>query len=393
MDRLPSRLAAAAAPLHLGLVAAVALAACSSAPSPTAPPPAAGPHYVIVLQGDGMGPEHVRAGGLYVNGAAGTLPFEAFPHRTTMTHDNAAGNVTDSAASATAMATGVKVSDRVVSMRLPGNGAALPTVLELHRDHCRSTGLVTVAYLTDASPAAYGAHEPSRGNQAAIFQDYVTQSRPDVLLGGGGHGFDGAAAAGQGYTLVADRAALLSLDTEKETRVAGGFGSGLIPPPGYAGRDAALPSLPEMAATALKILDNDPDGFFLFVEQEGVDEYSHKNDSEGMVRSMAELADAAQTVLDWIEDPATPADWSNTLVVVLADHETGGLRIEADNGRGKVPALQWTDPRKYHTKTPVPVAAKGAGADRLTGAPIDNTEIFALLQPRGPAAPCGAAGR
>ena len=164
-----------------------------------------------------MGPEHVKAGGMYVNGTPGTLPFEMFSNKTTMTHNNATGATTDSAASATAMATGVKVDNGVISMRLPGDGAELTSLLELHRDRAKSTGLVTEDSMTDASPAAYGAHEPSRSNTSAIFNDFVTQSRPNVLLGGGGNGFDAALAASQGYTVVSDRTALLALDTETQT--------------------------------------------------------------------------------------------------------------------------------------------------------------------------------
>ena len=320
-----------------------------------------------------MGSEHVKAGGMYVNGATGTLPFEAFANKTTMTHNDATGDTTDSAASATAMATGVKVNNGVISVRLPGDGTELATLLEVHRDRAKSTGLVTESYLNDASPAAYGAHEVSRSNSTAIFNDFVSQSRPNVLLGGGGNGFNSATAVSQGYAVVTDRAALLGLPTEAQTRVGGGFGGGLIPPPGRAGRSDTLPNLSEMAGTALKILDNDPDGFFLLVEEEGIDEAAHANDGAYLSLAMAEFSTAVQTVLNWVDDPANAADWSNTLVVVLADHETGGLAVTTNNGQGQTPGMSWTTTE--HTQTPVPVYAKGAGAEQITGAQIDNTQI------------------
>jgi alkaline phosphatase len=373
--------------LALLLILALVLAGPPVSATPergrTLAPASTSAKYVIILHGDGMGPQHVKAGGMYVNGTPGTLPFEMFTNKTTMTHNNATGATTDSAASATAMATGVKVNNGVISMRLPGDGADLTSLLELHRDRARSTGLVTEDSMTDASPAAYGAHEPSRNNTSAIFNDFVTQSRPNVLLGGGGNGFDTTLAASQGYIVVSDRTALLALDTEAQTRVAGGFGIGLIPPAGQAGRSATLPTLPEMADVALKILDNDPDGFFLFLEHGGIDKSSHANNGLDLVLSMAEFSAAVQKVLDWVDDPATTADWSNTVVVVLADHETGGLTVTVNNGQGQVPTMSWAS--TGHTQTPVPVYAKGLGADQITGTQIDNTAIFALLQPSGPA--------
>ena len=369
--------------LALAVVSAGLPGAGAAAPVPARAlgPESTGAKHVIILHGDGMGAEHVKAGGMYLNGAAGTLPFEAFANKTTMTHNNATGGTTDSAASATAMATGIKVNNGVISVRLPGDGAELATLLEVHRDRARSTGLVTESYLTDASPAAYGAHETSRSNSTAIFNDFVSQSRPNVLLGGGGNGFNSATAGSQGYTVVTDRAALLGLDSETQTRIAGGFGSGAIPPPGTSGRSDTLPNLSEMAGTALKILDNDPDGFFLLVEEEAIDEAAHANSAPALSLAMAEFSAAVQTVLDWVDDPTNAADWSNTLVVVLADHETGGLTVTANNGQGQIPGMVWTT--TGHTQTAVPVYARGAGAEQITGAQIDNTQIFTLLYPTG----------
>jgi alkaline phosphatase len=335
--------------------------------------------YIILFHADGMAGKHIEAGGYYVCGSRPCLSFESFANQTTMTHNNAGGGVTDSAASATAMATGVKVNNGVISRRLPGDGSELRSLLETHRDIGKSTGLVTEAYLTDASPAAHGAHESSRSNTSAIFLDYVNQTRPNVILGGGGNGFSSSAASSAGYTVVTDLNGLMALNTEAVTYVAGGFRSGLIPPVGYPGRSASLPTLPQMTDRALRILDNDPHGFYLFVEHEGTDEYSHANDAANLVRSLAEFSSAVQVAIDWVNDPATPAEWSNTLFVVVSDHETGGITGVVNNGAGVVPAITFTTTN--HTTTPVRVFARGAGAEQITGAQIDNTQIFAFLSP------------
>lgn len=355
--------------------------------APALPLTATEAKYVIVLHGDGMGAEHIRAGGMYAFGKTGTLGFEAFPSQTAMRHNNAFNQTTDSAASATAMATGAKVANGVVSVRLPGDGSRLATVLELHKSLNKRTGLVTESFMTDASPACYGAHTANRGNYDAIFNDYLTRTRPDILLGGGGYAFVTPPARAAGYHVVTDRAGLLSLNPDLETAVAGCFGSGMIPPDGMAGRDAALPTLPEMTAQALAVLSRHAaGGFFLFVEEEGIDEYSHGNQAEGMVKAMKEFNAAAQIVTDWVDSSAADADWTNTLVVVLADHETGGLAVTETNPQaGVVPAMNWST--TGHTQTPVRVFAKGSGAGQITGAQIENTDLFPILAPDSAATP------
>jgi alkaline phosphatase len=336
--------------------------------------------YIILFQGDGMASQHIKAGGMYVNGAPGTLVFESFTNAATMAHNNVTGGTTDSAASATAMATGVKVNNGVISVRLPGDGSELTSLLELRRGQGRSTGLVTTSFMMDATPAAHGAHNTSRNNTSDIFNDYMLQTQPNVILGGGGNGYNAATAASQGYTVVSDRAALLALNTESQVKVAGGFGSGAIPADGMAGRSATLPTLPEMTETALKVLDNDPDGFYALIEHEGIDEYSHGNNAEGLVKSMLELNAAVQKAIDWVNTPGDGADWSNTLILVVGDHETGGLLVtETSPATGKIPAVTWST--TGHTQTPVAVYAQGSGAEQFTGLQIDNTNIFSFLSP------------
>ena len=143
------------------------------------------PTNVILFIGDGMGPEQVKAASHY---AGGPLSFERLPyHGRAMTWP--ASNpldVTDSAAAATAMATGMKVSNGVLSVAIPGDGRPLPTILEQFKQMGRSTGLVTTTYITHATPAAFAAHVASRDKHDLIAQDYLQRTRPDVMLGGGG---------------------------------------------------------------------------------------------------------------------------------------------------------------------------------------------------------------
>ncbi len=327
---------------------------------------------VIIFIGDGMGAEHIKAGGMFANGQAGTLAFESFEYQTTMTHDNIYGSVTDSAASATALATGKKVINGAISQH--SNGIALTTLLELYQHQGKSAGLVTTSYMSDASPAAFGAHESSRDNRVQIVNDYLTQTRPNVLFGGGGHGWTTSHTSDAGYTTVINKSGLQEIDTEKITHIAGVFGSGEIIPAGLRKHNPNMPSLADMTETAIDILDNDTDGFFLVVEHEGSDTFSHKNNTNGMVRSVAELSAAVQKAVDW------KANNPNTIIIVTADHETGGMKVTEESPRaGQIPSVHWST--LGHTRTPIPVYATGIDAYQITGQLIDNTDIFDMLKP------------
>ncbi|MHC4544218.1 MAG: alkaline phosphatase, partial [Planctomycetota bacterium] len=111
------------------------------------------PKNVIFFIGDGMGPEQVKAAGMYAWGAAGTLSFESFPYNGELTTYSANASITDSAAASTALATGVKVDNGVISIAKPGDGSELETLLERFKAQGKSTGLVTTVYVTHATPA------------------------------------------------------------------------------------------------------------------------------------------------------------------------------------------------------------------------------------------------
>ncbi len=273
------------------------------------------PKNVIILIGDGMGPEQVKAAGIYANGTPGGLSFEQLPDQAEMTTYAANDPVTDSAASATAIATGVKVNNGVISLARPGDGQPLTTVLEIFKAQGKSTGLVTTTEITHATPAAFAAHQPTRNNQLQIAQDYLKTSLPQVLFGGGGSGMSAQAADTAGYTVVTSEQMMQALDTETVTRVSGQFGLGHLPYE-YDGM-GNLPHLRDMTKTALNILDNDPDGLFLMVEGGRIDHAGHKNDIKRNVMETLEFAKTVTEVLKWAENNP------DTLVIVTADHETG----------------------------------------------------------------------
>jgi alkaline phosphatase len=333
---------------------------------------AEGPRNIILMIGDGMGPEHVAAAGMFAHGAAGTLAFEQQAYEAEVTTYSASSSVTDSAAAATAMATGIKVNNGVISMAYPGDGSELETSLEFFRDRCKATGLVATSYSTHATPAGFGAHEPSRNNLSQIAQDYLNQTRPNVILGGGANGLSVADAQAAGYTVVTDRAEMQALDTGSEVMVSGQFGSGgFAYEYDYATGGSTFfdtyPHLSEMTQVALDILDNDPDGFFLMVEGSLIDWAAHDNYLGRVVYETVEFDNASEVVMDWA------AGRTDTLVVVTADHETGGLTVLQNNGQGNLPTVSWST--TGHTGVNVGIYADGPNADLVTGV-LDNTQIY-----------------
>lgn len=320
---------------------------------------------VILCIGDGTGREQIKAGGWF----KGTnLCFESWTHSASVTTRSASSPITDSAAGATAMATGHKVNNGVLSVALPGDKRPLETFLELAKGMQKRTGLVTTTRMTDATPAAFGSHQLGRTNYAQIAADYLMRSRPNVLFGGGKTGMSVTNAAAAGYTVVTNRAGLLALDTAREVLVSGQFGSGDMP---YE-QDGlgSLPHLSDMTDTALRILEHSTNGFFLLVEGGLIDHACHMNDIGRCVREVVEFDNAVQTVLTWC------GSRQDTLVLVTADHETGGLTSLTNNGTGSNPAVSWK--ATGHSSADVGIWGCGPNAQAVTGI-LDNTDVFRIM--------------
>jgi len=320
---------------------------------------------IILFIGDGMGFEAVRAAGMYANSRPGSLCFENFPGKSAMTTHSASSEITDSAASGTAIATGHKVNNGVLSLAIPGDDKPLPTVLEILKKQGKSVGLVTTTYITHATPAAFAAHQPSRANAAEIAADYLDDTRPNVLFGGGGMGMTPQLARQHGYRVVQDANELSQLDTETASMVSGQFGQGHMP---YEYDSLGnLPHLSQMTETALKVLDNNPQGFFLMVEGGRIDHAGHANDLARNIYETIEFARAVAISLKWADSHP------DTIIIVTADHETGGLQITKNNGKGNLPGATWLT--KSHTAAKVPVYVWGKNAQQTAQAIKDNTDI------------------
>ncbi len=303
----------------LFIVVALAASPCvASAPLPKV-------KNVIMLVGDGMGPSQMElarvvygvslADGFTSIGVAYTSSLNAI--------------VTDSAAAATAFATGFRTNNRVISM-VPVEGHLVPvmTLLELAKKLGKSVGLVTTTRVTDATPAAFAAHVADRGMEREIAEQMLRLG-VDVILGGGKKCFSKAlldAAERNGYALLFTREQLLEALNRTPAKVLGLFSESHIP--FVLDRRGEYPSLVEMTALALKVLSRNPNGFFLMVEGGRIDHACHLNDAASAAAETKEFCETVKLAL------AFAAKHPGTLVVVLADHETGGLAVGNVNVEG-----------------------------------------------------------
>jgi alkaline phosphatase len=327
---------------------------------------AAPPKNVIFCIGDGMGFEQVKAAGMYATGEPNTISFESFSYRAQVTTHPAISPLPDSASAATAIATGMKVFNGVVSMAIPGDFSELETILERAQSQQKSVGLVTTTHISHATPACFASHEITRENYYGIILDYLTQTKPNVLFGGAKY-ISEPWASDAGYTVVTDQASLYALNTISISYVSGQFGPDSLPFE-YDGL-GSLPHLSEMTAVALDILDNEPNGFFLMVEGGRIDSAGHSNNIQRNVFETLEFANAVQEVIDWA------AGRTDTLILVTADHETGGLFVSENNGQGYFPTVTWST--DSHTDANVGAYAWGVNAELVSGS-LDNTDFFAI---------------
>lgn len=324
------------------------------------------PTRVVLFIGDGVGAAYWTAARL----AADALAVERMPVGGLVDVRGTSGPITDSAASATAYATGVRTYNGAIGV----GPDTLPrrTLLEIAEERGLATGLVATSSLTHATPASFAAHVPSRYMHAAIAEEMA--SRPiEVLLGGGRGFFDGSLRRDRrnllpelrrryAYVETAGQLRALALDTTRS--ILGLFGRDRMPPAG-----TRAPSLPEMTRIALAVLDRNPAGFFLMVEGSQPDWRGHENRSfESVAAEVLDFDAAIGVVLDYRERRP------ETLVVVVADHETGGLAIDVDPD-ARLRARYVSD---GHTAELVPLFAAGPGAERFGGL-TTNVRVGELL--------------
>lgn len=271
---------------------------------------------VILIIGDGMGSEHIAAGELYYEKdyafnewqgvRVNTNSFDGSKHATP---------ITDSAASATALATGTLTQNYYIGVDSAKKD--LTTIMDIAQEKGKATGIVTTDALTGATPSSFSAHTDNRYDANKIIEDQLA-SGINLLCG-----LEDVAYTAEykdefeqnGYTycddfknkegLMEKEKMLWQLQLDKQ-------GSS---------REVALK---DMTAFALDYLDQDEDGFVLMIEQAYIDKNSHNNSFSGMIYCMNSLADTVDAVMQWV------GERTDTAVLVTADHETGDFCVSAN---------------------------------------------------------------
>lgn len=399
---------------------------------------------VILLIGDGMGDSEITAARNYAEGAGGYFKgIDALPLTGQYTHysldkkTHKPDYVTDSAASATAWATGVKTYNGALGVDV--NGKDQPTLLEIAKAAGKATGNVSTAELQDATPAALVSHVTSRkcygpeetsekcaanalenGGRGSITEQLL-KTRADVTLGGGAKSFNQLAksgewqgkslkdqAAAQGYQWVSNADELQAVTLANQQKpLLGLFADGnmpvrwLGPKASYHGnldkpavtcennpaRTAATPTLAAMTDKAIALLKDNPNGFFLQVEGASIDKQNHAANPCGQIGETVDLDEAVQKALAFAR-----AD-GNTLVIVTADHAHSSQIVAAN---AKAPGLTQIlttkdgapmtlsygnseEESQGHTGTQLRVAAYGPHAANVVGL-TDQTDLFFTMR-------------
>jgi len=317
---------------------------------------------IILMIGDGMGVSQLYAG-MTVNKTP--LNIERIKNIGFSKTYSASDYITDSGASGTAMATGKKTYNKAIGV----DADTLPakTILEYGEENDKSTGLIATSYITHATPASFISHQKNRHEYEEIAADFL-KTDIDVFIGGGLKHFnqrkDNLDLTEQliekGYDVILSKDSISKSYSEKI--------AGLLykeHPPKYSeGRDNMLQV---SSLKALEILNSNNNGFFLMIEGSQIDWGGPDKDGEYIVDELLDFDRTIGEVLDFAKKEG------NTLVIITADHETGGMGLNGgDIKNGKVKAAYTTGD---HTGVMVPVFAFGPGSENFRGI-YENTDIF-----------------
>jgi alkaline phosphatase len=337
-------------------ITALFLFACNSEPQPKSP------KNVILMIGDGMGTTQLYAGYIANKGHLSIDRCNYSGFALTYCKNS---TITDSGAAGTAIATGFKTNLKMIGMT--PDGQAQTSILKYAEQENLATGLVVSCAVTHATPAAFVANNEFRYNYEEIAYDYL-KTDIDVFIGGGLDHFNKRK---DGLNLVDSLKArnyqmAYSID-ELET-ISSGKIAGLlydVHPPYYS--DGRGDMLKDGSLKAIEILNKNKNGFFMMVEGSQIDWAGHDNSNDTLVSEVIDFDRTIDAVLDFAEKDG------ETLVIITADHETGGYAIiDGDINEGRVGGAFTTT---NHSAVMVPIFAYGPGAEAFTGI-MENTDIF-----------------
>ncbi len=329
-------------------------------------------NHIFFIIGDGLGPEHEELASYYLTGAPDSLVFHDFPYKGEVSTASADSAVTDSAAAATAYATGASVDNGVISTAIPGDSRDLVTILDLAGSRGFLTGVITTSFLTHATPAAFLSHASTRDAYTAIGTG-ILSSGVYWIMGGGGNGLSEASLRSAGYEVITGTA---DLGGRYAVKTAFLYGNTHIPY--VTDRTGSDPALNGMVSAYLDHLDGS--GIrksIVMIEAARIEHASHDNDE---VRALHELLELNTVVGELIQWSDTQPAGSRISIIVTADHETGGLNVTSGNGAGNLPNLSWSTGGHTGVNVSLYVDAPLLPDTPDTTGPMENEEIFEYLQ-------------
>ena len=337
---------------------------------------------LILLIGDGMGPEQIKAGEIYKGEA---LTMQGFPYKTTVQTRSASDEITDSAASATALATGRRAINGMVGK--DPNYLNLETIVDIASGMGKRTGIISTEELYGATPMGFSSHAYNRNDTECLLQTAATTGNVNLFAS---YVMDEAYQSvftAAGYEKVTDVDGISDATSDKV------FGSYVIRADAPTmSANANRVAFDRVITEALDYLSKDEDGFFLMAEGAHVDHGGHNNDMTYMLSELLAFDDGVKAALEWAKDR------DDTVVIVTADHETGGLQLKDsaytalnfletasyDNGMTYVPVhYAWTT--TSHSATDVNFYINGADIAFNTysfgsNGRIKNVDVFKIMK-------------
>ncbi len=391
--------------------------------------PVAQNHILFIV--DGMGQAHITGARLYKGGPEARLNLETLPYTGFVKTYSSNDFVTDSAASATALASGVKTYNHAIGVSDPtkestGRSRSLTTILDRAQQAGKAIGLISTARITHATPAAYYAHVSHRDMEESIAAQLVT-SKIDLIIGGGKKNFVGAKEGGsrkdqrdllnefrkKGYRVALSSKEFRSLNVKSKQKTIALLADDHLPYDLDRGDEV---SLKELVDFAVQFLNQNRQGYILVVEVARIDHASHKN--------RARLAFSDMLAFDKALEKPLAEIVKDTLLIVTSDHETGGLALNGyapyhlasgesllrnkkgqsspktahgliswASGPGANSPARVPDKKKnfqhkaayatfaaYHTAVDVPIMAQGPGAETFSGFINNNDIVHKVLE-------------
>ena len=316
---------------------------------------------VVLMIGDGMSLMHVYSawtanrGKLYLDNSQAVGLSKTYC---------ANELITDSGAGGTAIATGQKTNYHYVGVDVNGN--ELPSLITLSKQKGMSAGIAVTCRLWDATPADFCCHNIDRDNEYDLIADYV-DCGADYVVGGGAQKFENRPDGRNIFQELEAKGYQVARSWEEAKAIPSGKIFAVTDP-----KDTPVPAergdrLAQSALKGMDIMSQNKKGFFMMIEGSQLDDYGHFNDLDLLMQETHDFDRTVGAVFEWA------AKDGETLVVVTADHETGGLTlVDGDLQKGEIQCKFSTG---SHSGVMVPVYAFGPGSEHFTGL-YENTAIF-----------------